>query len=221
MNVKIPKQQQGAGSAASPRPRARQQRTLDTRERILDAGLEEFAKLGFEGASLPSIATKAGVPHGLITYHFENKDGLWREVLGRTLTYLRARMDAHLEELRGADDAVVLRAILEDLVRLSAENPQFNAVMYHAFIRAGERADWLITEFLKPNYEMLSDLILKAQQKGRFVEGDPIMLQYLFVGAATRVFTASEEIKTGSGQSPFGAQFIEEYSRLCLSLFFR
>ena len=50
----------------------------DTRERILRAALEAFSENGFEGATTREIATRAGVPLGLLQYHFGAKPKLWR-----------------------------------------------------------------------------------------------------------------------------------------------
>ena len=53
----------------------------DARERLLRAGLGEFAGHGFEGASTRAIASRANANIALIGYHFSDKAGLYRAVL--------------------------------------------------------------------------------------------------------------------------------------------
>lgn len=53
----------------------------DTRQLIFDAAYELFAEHGFEHVSTRMIAEKAGVALGGIHYHFQNKEGLYGEVL--------------------------------------------------------------------------------------------------------------------------------------------
>jgi AcrR family transcriptional regulator len=52
-----------------------------TRERILKAALKLFADLGYEGASIRAIVSKAKVNQAAINYHFAGKEGLYRAVL--------------------------------------------------------------------------------------------------------------------------------------------
>ncbi len=49
-------------------------------ENILIAAIDEFIKKGYDGASIDTIAAKAGVSKGGLYYHFTNKDHLLMEV---------------------------------------------------------------------------------------------------------------------------------------------
>jgi AcrR family transcriptional regulator len=57
--------------------------TADTRQRILDAALHEFAAKGYAGARVREIAGRAGVNTQLISYYFGGKEGLYQEVMSR------------------------------------------------------------------------------------------------------------------------------------------
>lgn len=49
-------------------------------ENILVAAIDEFIKKGYDGASIDTIAAKAGVSKGGLYYHFTNKEHLLMEV---------------------------------------------------------------------------------------------------------------------------------------------
>lgn len=49
-------------------------------ENILIAAIDEFIKKGYDGASIDTIAAKAGVSKGGLYYHFTNKEHLLMEV---------------------------------------------------------------------------------------------------------------------------------------------
>jgi AcrR family transcriptional regulator len=59
------------------RQRASSKRSLETRERILDAAERLFARNTFEGASIREIAKAAGVPVALVNFHGGSKEELY------------------------------------------------------------------------------------------------------------------------------------------------
>ena len=54
-----------------------------TRETILDAAEETFAKSGYAGTALREIANKAGVNQALLHHYFGSKDGLFKAIFLR------------------------------------------------------------------------------------------------------------------------------------------
>src|SRR5437763_9825109 len=88
-----------------------------SRERILDAAVEEFAANGYAGARVEAIARRAGLNKQLISHHFGGKEGLYRAVMeerfGRPGGELNAMAvdPARIFEL-AADDGQWLRILL-------------------------------------------------------------------------------------------------------------
>jgi AcrR family transcriptional regulator len=199
----------------------RQQRSIETRDRILQAAATEFAEHGFEGASTRTVAANADVQHTLVTYHFKSKDGLWRAVLSSLNERFAGMYRSRLEGLRGVDAPTKLRLILTDFIRFSAENPSFHWLMSHEASKGGRRMNWLIDEYVREFFTTLTDLIRATQKAGRFIDGDPHHLLYLFIGATTHLFMLASEVKKVSGRSPSAPSYVEEHVQLCLRLFFR
>ncbi len=212
----------GPTAAAAPvRQRATQQRTLDTRRKIIDAAIDEFARYGYEGTSTRAVSHNAGVQHTLVTYHFKGKEGLWREAISSLLTEHTERFNQRLEGLRGVDATTKLRLIKEDFIRFSAESLNFHRMMSHVASSQSKQLDWLIDEYLRHTFDSRAALIREAQAAGRFVEGDPYHLEYIFIGAVTRIFMLAAEVEKIMGRSPFTPAFVDEHVRVCLGLFFR
>jgi len=63
-------------------------RTVDTRERILDAAEHLFMAHGYEGTSMRQITGEAGVNLAAVNYHFGSKVALMQEVFRRRLDWL-------------------------------------------------------------------------------------------------------------------------------------
>lgn len=197
-----------------------QQRSLETRTRILESAALEFAEYGFDGASTRRVAKRAHVKHPLIGYHFKSKDGLWRAVLRDLNERFALMYRTRLEGLRGVDTPTQLRLVLEDFIRFSAVNPAFHWLMSHEASKGGARMNWLIDHYVNEFFERTTHMIREAQLKERFVAGDPYHLLYLFVGSVTRVYMLGSEVKKVMGKSPTIPAFVEEHVRLCLGLFF-
>lgn len=86
--------QPGAEPAASPiRIQWREAEPLELPP-ILKASLECFYELGFHGASVREIASRAGVTMPSLYYHYQNKEGLLLALLRLSVEDLQARADA-------------------------------------------------------------------------------------------------------------------------------
>jgi AcrR family transcriptional regulator len=71
-----------------------------TRDRILKAAERLFAERGYDGTSIRTIVAKAKVNQAAINYHFDGKDGLYREVLRAAFRALTEDQLAHGEEIK-------------------------------------------------------------------------------------------------------------------------
>ena len=54
---------------------------LSSQERILRVAREAFAEHGFRGARLADIASRAGLSHPTLLYHFKSKEDLYSAVI--------------------------------------------------------------------------------------------------------------------------------------------
>lgn len=203
--------------------RRRQVRSKETRQKILEAATAEFASAGFDGVTTRSIAARADVQHGLVIYHFESKLGVWRAVVESTVQDYQDSFMKRLKELEeeGADVVTKLRELQRHFIWKVATQPELHWLMSHEVGEESKRVKWLVERYAGPVIDVGIDLIAKAQKLGRFVEGNPAHLHYLFVGAATRVFLLTAEIKRTLGEEPFEAAFVNRHVDLVARLFFR
>ena len=111
--------------------------TATTRGRILDAAERLFAAGGFDATTTREIAREAGVPLGLMSYHFGTKDDLYAEVVGR-------RAEQHVADIMAAMAAVTqragggevdLRALIEAFFRPIVDKALNGGPGWRAYIR--------------------------------------------------------------------------------------
>lgn len=94
-----------------------------TRDRILKTAMRLFAERGYEATSIRTIATKARVNQAAINYHFNSKDGLYREVLRRGLRGLTEHQLSHAQETQAMPREEALGEFIRQQLRpLSARD---------------------------------------------------------------------------------------------------
>ncbi|PTL60600.1 TetR/AcrR family transcriptional regulator [Paraconexibacter algicola] len=129
----------------------RRRRDADaSREAILDAARDAFARDGYDGAAMGRIAADAGVSSALPAYFFGDKDGLYEAVVGRELDAREAALRPVADRVRALvadarrplDDATLRRAlaaIVGGYVGFLAERPAFVRLMAWEALNEGRR----------------------------------------------------------------------------------
>ena len=84
-----------------------------TRERIIKAAERLFAERGYDATSIRAIVAKARVNQAAINYHFDGKDGLYREVLRAAFRALTEQQLDHADEMK----AMSREAALAEFIR--------------------------------------------------------------------------------------------------------
>jgi len=105
----------------------------DTRSRLLEAGLDHFGRVGFEGANIRAIAAAAGANIAAINYHFGGKRGLYLAIAVHIVEGIAATIGPMAAEiiafaagprLRPADAREALRQFVKTAGRLLATSPK-------------------------------------------------------------------------------------------------
>jgi len=99
--------------------RKQQQRSVVTQQKLLDAAIEAFSENGFKGTSTRDIADRAGVHHPLITYHFKNKDQLWRAATGQIFREFNISLVKAMAEIPDADPKAQAEAFIRTYLHYS------------------------------------------------------------------------------------------------------
>lgn len=127
---------------------------FSTRQRILAAAEELFAKHGFAGASLRRVTAAAKVNLAAVNYHFGSKEKLIEEVLRRRLDVLSERRLQALAAVAGASETTledVLDAFIRPALELSLAD-RGGAAFVRVLARAYAEQDDGFREFLSVSY---------------------------------------------------------------------
>jgi len=189
-----------------------------TEARILDAALAVFAERGFEGARTRDIAERAGANLGLLTYYFQDKEGLWRAAVSRAFARLQGELAEALKPDPEADAERSLEHLVRRFVHFVARNPEFMQLMNDEGKRDGPRMRWLADRFVRPLYEAIRTRVEHAQARGQLPPIAPANLHYLVLGAAGLPFSQAAECRRVTGVDPTSAAFVEAHVEALLRL---
>ena len=173
--------------AASPLPEEdpiKGQIRKSNESRILGAAEKVFARAGFSGATMASIATASGLPKANLHYYFGSKDVLYRAVLARTLSDWLAPAQAITAD---ADRRAALEQYIRDKMALSAKRPDGSKVFANEMLHGAPVVGAILKSELRPLVVEKSAVIQGWIDAGRMACVDPIHL-FFTIWAATQTY---------------------------------
>jgi TetR/AcrR family transcriptional regulator len=193
--------------------KARQERSRQSRTRILDVAITIFAQRGYSGASTREIADAAEVNQGLVTYYFGSKQALWRAAIDHALAEYRNTFADRMAELQDPEDRNFYRFALRHYVQWASENADVLRILISTNHAEQEAAIWYSERHNRPFYDVWTMLLREGQAHGLVRPGPVLNLYYFLVSTAT-VFATAADVKLMSGQDVSDPAFIEAHAAL-------
>ncbi|HVJ03086.1 MAG TPA: CerR family C-terminal domain-containing protein [Sphingomonas sp.] len=138
---------------------------------LLETAVDQFGRLGFEGASTREIARASGTAMSSITYHYGGKQGLYLAAAEHIAAAIRERQDASvaqaLEVGRASPQAAMeaLATILDGLAQmmLSPETETWSRFIIREQQAPTEAFDRLFGIAMQPILDAFLELILRVR----------------------------------------------------------
>lgn len=201
------------------KPRRQQQRSIRTQRKLLDAALQAFAENGFKGTSTRDIAERAGVHHPLITYHFKNKEELWRAAADRVFArFIRVLLTVQ-DETANQTPRERMAAMIRAYVRYAAEHPTLHKVLFQESSHSNPRLDWLIDKYMRPLFDVASKDLRALQDAGIAPAGDPALLFNMIRVSAGAVLALNVELKGSSGLDLDNPEKVDMLADMIIAIF--
>lgn len=151
--------------------RAGRKKTLETRDRILDAAEDVFNESGYSNTTLNEIAEAAGVTRGAIYWHFKNKEDLFQAMCLR----IRVPMDALIEGIveKGVNDPIAQLSRTHETIMLEViNNPHYRKVLnilFHKceFTRETDQIVIQQKEWHTYSRNIIRTILVNAQKKAQ------------------------------------------------------
>lgn len=150
------------------------------RRRLLDAAEVLFADKGYVGASMRDISQAAGVPLGTATYHFREKEDLFREVLLRRVPEVTAALERNLAQAPADDVQAILEAYGDPMLEwLSTDDAGWRAYIRLLCMTGLQPA---MRQLVEPTLEAHAPILesYRAALNGAALHVDPKVLPRIF-----------------------------------------
>ena len=168
-----------------------------TKERLLDAAIEQFAINGFEGATIREICRRAGANVNAVKYYFEDKRGL--HVAAVTEAHRRVTSSKPLPELPSEGSA---EERLRSYIRLTVEmvlggergNQPHHMLMSRELADPSEVTEQFFRKCIQPRFRFLDTAIAELLPPGT-PELDRRLLVFSVVGQCMHYRFGSELVR--------------------------
>ncbi|MEB2872497.1 TetR/AcrR family transcriptional regulator [Pseudomonas rhizosphaerae] len=192
-----------ASANGKPASRIRQK----NEEAILKAAEDEFARHGFKGTSMNTIALNVGLPKANLHYYFTNKLGLYIAVLSNIIEL----WDSTFNTLQAEDDpAQALTRYIRAKMEFSRRQPLASRIFAMEIISGGE----CLSEYFSQDYRSWfagRAAVFKAWiDAGKMDPVDPVHLIFLLWGSTQHYADFATQICRVTGQARLTREDFEQ-----------
>ncbi|PMY35253.1 TetR family transcriptional regulator [Pseudomonas sp. GW456-L14] len=188
---------------AKPASRIRQK----NEEAIIKAAEDEFARHGFKGTSMNTIAQNAGLPKANLHYYFTNKLGLYVAVLSNILEL----WDSTFNTLTAEDDpAEALTRYIRAKMEFSRRQPQASRIFAMEIISGGECLSEYFSQDYRAWFQRRAAVFQAWIDAGKMDPVDPVHLIFLLWGSTQHYADFATQICRVTGRSKLTKQDMED-----------
>ncbi|HUE38163.1 MAG TPA: TetR/AcrR family transcriptional regulator [Candidatus Binatia bacterium] len=187
----------------------------DTRERIIEAAQDIFARDGFVGAKMQEIADRVGIQRPSLFYHFKNKEALFAAAHERVF----ARIEPIFREslVPDGDPFEQLDRVTRAVLAIMGKEPEFARMVARTAVDRHPAALHAVRGHVQPLIDLSVEFLRRHQRRGVFrADADPFFFTLNSWGAALIYFTARDLLTPAPARS--AAEDRERFTRSLLQM---
>jgi len=147
--------------------------SLGTKQRLIAAAKELFARQGYDNTSVREITHLAKANLGAVTYHFESKQNLYHQVLLSMAEPLFERLSAIPKG--GGTPLDRIESFVRGYFDHMIENRELPALVMHE-VSLNRPVPPPVRAAMERVFPMLIGIIKEGQQEGSIAPGDPALI---------------------------------------------
>jgi AcrR family transcriptional regulator len=158
----------------------------ERRQQILDVARDVFARRGYHTAKIEDIVAAAGVARGTFYLYFEDKRGIFEEIVDRTIARLGMSI-VRVDPNAGRTVADQVKEQILRVVRVLLEDRATTKILLSDALGVDPAFDRKLLSFYDEMSRLLEESLRDGQALGVVREGDVRLMSWLTMGALKEV----------------------------------
>ena len=211
----MPQEKPSGAVTPAKRIRRTQERAELTRAKLIDAGKLLFSERGFDAVSVRDLETAAGVKRNLLTYHFGDKDTLWKVSADAIVGLMRVEFEKRLAIMKEISGPEALAFIVRFYVYFHAQHPELSRLMSREAIHHSWRTQYLIDTHIRPSTLEMEKLVHETRGLDRKAF---IHWYYIMISSTSTIFSFAAECEDLFGVDPCEESMVEAHAEMLVSM---
>jgi len=191
---------------------------IKSQEKILAAAQEEFILQGYKGATVQSIADKAGLPKANVLYYFKNKENIYHAVLEQTLNMWDQGIgDIHYED----GPKIAIEKFIAAKVRMSFEHPSASKIYAMEIIQGAQHLKEFARTYLRKWVREKAKIFQRWADEGKMNDVDPISLIFLIWSTTQHYADFETQILTIMNRADYEEEDVEHVTKFLTDFILR
>ncbi len=127
-----------------------QERQKNSKEKILQASMEEFSQFGYEKVTMDSICAKHKISKGMMYHYYSGKDDLFLLCVQEMYTMMQAYIEERISELKKKEALEALKGFWTLRESFFEQHPEQKNIFENALLRTPEHLSEKIAEIRRP-----------------------------------------------------------------------
>lgn len=176
-----------------------------SRDKLLAAAIDLFARYGYDPVSTKAIAEAAELTQSMVHYHFGSKELLWKAAIDRLMRNRGRVFPVARLEFKDVDPVTRLKILVRRLVEANAAEPNYARIVMHEAMARTPRLEWLIERYVGAGFEAFDRAVKLAIEAG--------VIRDLPVSEVTSILTSATALTLSIGavtNKIYGVEFTSE-----------
>lgn len=180
---------------------------VKSKVKIILAARTEFVLQGYKGATVQSIADRAGLPKANILYYFKNKENIYHAVLEDTLNM----WDQGIGDIEANEGPkVAIEKFIAAKVKMSFNQPEASKIYAMEIIQGAQHLKDFTRTYLRQWVREKAKLFQQWIDNGEMVNVDPVHLIFLIWSTTQHYADFDTQILTVMNKADFEDEDVEQ-----------